>query len=92
MNLIKFRSFIFLGLLSLSMLAKADDILIKNATVVTSSNSGVINETDILIRDGIISSIGRDISSEDAFIIEASGRIVTPALLAPATNLSLIHI
>ena len=78
MNLIKFRSFIFLGLLSLSIFAKADDILIKNATVVTSSDSGVINETDILIRDGIISSIGPDISSEDALIIEANGRIITP--------------
>mgnify|MGYP001160998939 FL=1 len=92
MNLIKFRSFIFLGLLSLSIFAKADDILIKNATVVTSSDSGVINETDILIRDGIISSIGPDISSEDALIIEANGRIITPGLLAPATNLGLIEI
>ena len=51
-----------------------------------------LHETDILIRDGIISSIGRDISSEDAFIIEASGRIITPGLLAPATNLGLIEI
>ena len=92
MKLIKFRSFIFLGLLSASMFAKADDILIKNATVVTSSNSGVINEADILIRDGIISSIGRDISSEDALIIEANGRIITPGLMAPATNLGLIEI
>ena len=92
MNMIKIRSFIFLGLLSLSILAKADDILIKNATVVTSSDSGVINETDILIRDGIISLIGPDISSEDALIIEASGRIITPGLLAPVTNLGLIEI
>ena len=92
MNMIKIRSFIFLGLLSLSILAKADDILIKNATVVTSSDSGVINETDILIRDGIISLIGPDISSEGALIIEASGRIITPGLLAPVTNLGLIEI
>ncbi|HJM08704.1 MAG TPA: amidohydrolase family protein [Gammaproteobacteria bacterium] len=89
-----FRS-IFLGvigLLSFSVFAKTQDILIKNATVITSSEQGTLDETDVLIQGGIISLIGKDINSGGALIIEANGRILSAGILAPVTNLGLIEI
>ena len=83
-----FRSFFILsiGLISLSSLA-SEIILIKNATVVTSSELGVLDGTDVMIQDGIITSIGKNLSSDKAILIEANGRFLTSGILAPVTNL-----
>ena len=88
-----FRSFFILsiGLISLSSLA-SEIILIKNATVVTSSELGVLDGTDVMIQDGIITSIGKNLSSDKAILIEANGRFLTSGILAPVTNLGLIEI
>ena len=75
MKLMKLIFFVVIGISSLSAFAEKQDILIKNATVITSTDQGVLDETDVLIKKGIISSIGKDINSEEAIIINAKGRI-----------------
>jgi len=92
--MIYFRSILLslIGLLSFSIFAETQDILIKNAKVITSSELGVLDQTDILIQNGKISLIDKNINNNDAIIIEANGRIVTAGLLAPVTNLGLIEI
>ena len=84
------------GLLSFSIFAKTQDILIKNATVITSTDLGVLEETDVLIQNGTISLVSNNIDI-DTFgtgttVIEANGRALTAGLLAPVTNLGLIEI
>lgn len=56
------------------------DILIKNATVLTASH-GTLERTDILIRNGRIERIGRNLSASGAKVIDATGKFVTPGII-----------
>ena len=84
------------GLLSFSIFAKTQDILIKNAKVITSTELGVLEQTDVLIQNGAISLVSENIDIDtvvtDTTVIEANGRVLTAGLLAPVTNLGLIEI
>ena len=92
--MIYFRSILLslIGLLSFSVFAESQDILIKNAKVITSGELGVLDQTDVLLRNGKISLIDKSINNNEAIIIEANGRTLTAGLLAPVTNLGLIEI
>ena len=57
------------------------EVLIKNATVLTAAR-GTLENTDILIRDGKISKIGKGLSAgAGARIIDATGKFVTPGII-----------
>ncbi len=57
------------------------EVLIRNATVMTASR-GNLQNTDILIRDGKIQRIGRNISAgSGASVIDATGKYVTPGII-----------
>jgi imidazolonepropionase-like amidohydrolase len=57
-------------------------LLITNATVWTSAAAGILDDTDILVRDGRIAAIGTDLAvPRDATVIDAAGRHVTPGLI-----------
>ncbi|MFQ5738258.1 MAG: amidohydrolase family protein [Acidobacteriota bacterium] len=59
-----------------------NEVLIKGATVWTLEGRGILSNTDVLIRDGKISRIGRNLSAgSDAVVIEARGKHVTPGLI-----------
>ncbi len=58
-----------------------NEVLIKNATVLTAAR-GTLENTDILIRDGKIARIGRNLSaSSSAITIDATGKFVTPGII-----------
>ena len=67
-------------------------ILIQNATVMTATDQGTLLETDVLIDQGIITKVGLDIEATDAFIIDATSKIITPGLIAPHSTLGLVEI
>ncbi len=56
------------------------DVLIRNATVLTAAK-GTLENTDILIKNGKISKIGKNISAGNAKVIEATGMFVTPGII-----------
>ncbi len=58
-----------------------ETILIKNATVWTSENNEVLNNTDVLIKDGKISKIGSNLSSRGAKIIDGTGKYLTAGII-----------
>lgn len=59
----------------------AQEILIRNATVMTVSQ-GTYDQASILIRDGKIAAIGADIAApQSAEIIDASGKFVIPGIV-----------
>ena len=57
------------------------DILIKNATVLTASH-GTLQNTDILVRKGKIAAIGKNLKApENVRIIDATGKWVMPGII-----------
>ncbi|WP_246457735.1 amidohydrolase family protein [Winogradskyella echinorum] len=60
---------------------KAESILFKNATVWTNEKDGVLENTDVLIKDGKISKIGKDLSDRKAKVIDATGKHITAGII-----------
>jgi imidazolonepropionase-like amidohydrolase len=57
------------------------DVLFKNATVWTNEKEGKILNADVLVKNGKIASVGTNLRSEGARIIDASGMHLTPGLI-----------
>ena len=72
--------------------AELEKILIQNATVITASDSQVLENTDVLIEGGFIVAIGGNLIANDAIQIDASNQIVTPGLIAPHSQIGLMEI
>ncbi|MDN5205557.1 amidohydrolase family protein [Fulvivirgaceae bacterium BMA10] len=56
-------------------------ILFKNATVWTNESAGIIGETDVLVKDGKIAKIGKDISDNSAKVVDATGKHLTSGII-----------
>lgn len=57
-------------------------VLVRNATVWTSAAAGNLAGTDLLVRDGRIAAIGKNLSAPaSAVVIDATGKHVTPGLI-----------
>jgi imidazolonepropionase-like amidohydrolase len=81
-----------LGVLASLPLAAAP-VLIKNATVHTASNAGVLEHTDVLIADGKIAELGHDLKAPaEAEVIDAEGKPVTPGLFGGFSHLGIEEI
>ena len=64
-------------------------LAIINGKVVTIAN-GIIDEGIVLVEDGKIKAIGKDIPvPEGAKVIDAKGKIVTPGLIDPHSHLAI---
>jgi dihydroorotase len=55
-------------------------LLIRNGTVVDPSQNGE-HQADLLVRDGKIEKIGKDLAARDAEVLDASGLIVAPGFI-----------
>jgi imidazolonepropionase-like amidohydrolase len=60
---------------------KQENILIKNATVWTNEKEGVLQNTDVLIRNGKIAGVGKNLSDAGAKVIDGTGKHVTPGVI-----------
>ncbi len=85
---------VFIGLLSLliSPFSLSEELLLKNAKIHTATDKGTIEKADILIRDGIIVKIGKNIVSYRAVEKDLSGKVISPGLIAPQTQLGIVEI
>lgn len=74
----------------------AEIIAIRNAQIHTITGvdySDVIENGDIIVSDGVIVAIGQNLPMpEGAAVIDASGRVVTPGIMAPWSHLGLMEI
>jgi imidazolonepropionase-like amidohydrolase len=70
----------------------SQSVLIQNTTIMTVSDSGILENTDLLIENGLITAIGKNLTANDTEIIDASNMIVTPGLIAPHSQLGLVEI
>lgn len=62
-------------------LPKAETLLFKNATVWTNENDGILENTDVLIKNGKISKIGTNLSAGNARVIDATGKHLTSGVI-----------
>ncbi len=62
-------------------LPKQENILIKNATVWTSDAAGKLEATDILVKNGKIAAVGKNLSDATARVIDATGKHVSPGII-----------
>jgi len=60
---------------------KQETILIKNATVWTNEKEGILQNTDVLIRNGKIAGVGKSLSDGGARIIDGTGKHVTAGII-----------
>jgi hypothetical protein len=75
------RTLVAIALLSCVTLANAQTVLIRGATVHTVGEQGVLNNADVLIRDGKIAEVGSGLSAPSgATTVDANGRALTPGL------------
>jgi imidazolonepropionase-like amidohydrolase len=68
------------------------DILIKNATVWTSEKEGVLPNTDVLVKNGKIAAIGKDLSDNGAIIIDGTGKHLTPGIIDEHSHIATVSI
>ena len=60
---------------------KQETILVKNATVWTNEKEGVLQNADVLIRNGKIAAVGKNLSADGARVIDGTGKHVTPGII-----------
>ncbi|MFM1933949.1 MAG: hypothetical protein RL360_829, partial [Bacteroidota bacterium] len=61
--------------------ATAETILIKNATVWTNEKSGVLKNSDVLLKNGKIAAIGKGLKDPAARVIDGTGKHVTAGII-----------
>jgi imidazolonepropionase-like amidohydrolase len=68
------------------------DLLIKNATVWTSEKDGILPNTDVLVKNGKIAAIGKNLSSASATIIDGTGKHLTPGIIDEHSHIATVSI
>ena len=62
-------------------LPKQENLLIKNATVWTSEQEARLDNTDVLVKNGKIVQIGKNLSDASAKIIDGTGKYLTAGII-----------
>ena len=62
-------------------LATPKAVLVRNATIWTSAKDGILAGADLLVIDGKVRAVGKNLEAEDADVIDATGKHVTPGLI-----------
>ncbi|MAE87920.1 MAG: amidohydrolase [Flammeovirgaceae bacterium] len=66
-----------------------ETILFKNATVWTLEGDGKIEGADVLVKDGKIAQVGKDLSASGAKVVDATGKHVTPGIIDEHSHIAL---
>ena len=71
-----------LGTGLLSPLAAAETIALRGATVHTMGPAGTLQNATVLLKDGVIAAVGKDLSlPADARVVDVTGQVITPGLI-----------
>lgn len=62
-------------------LPEQEDLLFRNATVWTGEDVGILENTDVLLKDGKIAAIGKDLNARGAKVIDATGKHLTAGII-----------
>lgn len=70
-------------------LPKAETMIIRGATVWTSEAEGILQNTDVLIQNGKIAAIGKNLSAEGAKIIEGKGKHLSAGIIDEHSHIAI---
>lgn len=73
-------------------LPKPETILIKNATVWTNEKEGKLEGADVLIKDGKIARVGKNLSEAGARVIDGTGKHVTAGIIDEHSHIAAFSI
>jgi imidazolonepropionase-like amidohydrolase len=71
---------------------KAQDFLFKNATVWTGESAGVLEEADVLVKNGKISKVGKNLNAGGAVVIDATGKHLTAGIIDEHSHIAALAI
>jgi len=60
---------------------KQEDLLIKNVTIWTCEQEGILTNADLLIKNGKITAIGKNLTDASAKIIDGTGKHLSPGII-----------
>ncbi|NIK72610.1 imidazolonepropionase-like amidohydrolase [Thermonema lapsum] len=70
-----------------------ETVLIKDAVVWTNEAEGIIQEGDVLIQNGKIAAVGKDLKApKGAKVIDASGKHLTPGIIDEHSHIALFSV
>ena len=81
----------FLGFF-LSFYSISEELLLKNLKIHTATDKGTLEISDLLIRDGLILRIGKNLNSSRAQVLDLAGKVVTPGFISPHSQLGIVEI
>ena len=73
-------------------LPEARTYLIRNATVWTNEAEGIVENTDVLVRDSKIAQIGRNLSASNVAVIDGTGKHLTSGIIDEHSHIALTSI
>ena len=76
----------------ISFLSFSEELLLKNAKIHTATEIGTLENSDVLIRDGVILRIGKNLVSSRAIEKDLSGKVISPGLIAPQSQIGIVEI
>ncbi|NRT16634.1 imidazolonepropionase-like amidohydrolase [Flavobacterium sp. 28A] len=68
---------------------KQEILLFKNATVWTNEKEGILEETDVLVKNGKITAIGKNLSDAGATVIDAKGKHLTSGIIDEHSHIAI---
>jgi imidazolonepropionase-like amidohydrolase len=71
---------------------KQENLLIKNATVWTNEKEGKMENADVLVTNGKISQVGKNLSAGNARIIDGTGKHLTPGIIDEHSHIAVSSI
>jgi len=71
---------------------RSQNMLFKNATVWTSEAAGVLENTDVLVKNGKIEKIGKNLSGAGAVVIDATGKHLTAGIIDEHSHIAALSI
>jgi imidazolonepropionase-like amidohydrolase len=69
-----------------------ENLLIKNATVWTNEKEGVLSNTDVLVKNGKIAQIGKNLSDPTAKLIDGTGQYLSPGIIDEHSHIAAFSI
>jgi imidazolonepropionase-like amidohydrolase len=73
-------------------LPKQENLLIKNATVWTNEKENKLENTDVLVVNGKIAQVGKNLSFSNARVIDGTGKHLTPGIIDEHSHISVSSI